>query len=154
MKQKMVTRYSICFKRQFIADLESGRFESIAEASKHYGIAGGSTVKGWLRKYGKNHLLPKVIRVQRPNERNQIQQLRQQVAQLQQALGQTQARSILNEEFLKIACEELGCDVDTIKKKSSTRRRSSPAAIRAERRDPVSRGRHDAAELLQAKKGA
>ena len=117
MKQKMVTRYSVCFKRQFITDLESGRFESIAEASKHYGIAGGSTVKGWLRKYGKNHLAPKVIRVQKPNEKNQILQLKQQIAQLQQALGLTQAENVINREFLKIACEELGCDVDAIKKK-------------------------------------
>ncbi|MCK4959160.1 MAG: transposase [Planctomycetes bacterium] len=120
MKQKIVTRYSICFKRQVIADIERGRFESMLEASNHYGIASSSTVKRWLKKYGKNHLLPKVIRVQKPNEPDQIYQLKQQVAQLQQALGQTQARSILNEEFLKIACEELGCDVETIKKKADT----------------------------------
>jgi transposase len=118
MKQKIVTRYSICFKRQVIADIERGRFDSMLEASNHYGIGSSSTVKRWLKKYEKNHLLPKVIRVQKPNEPDQIYQLKQQVAQLQQALGQTQARSILNEEFLKIACEELGCDVDTIKKKA------------------------------------
>lgn len=118
MKQKIVTRYSVCFKRQFIADLESGRFESIAEASKHYGIAGGSTVKGWLRKYGKNHLAPKVIRVQKPNEKNQILQLKQQIAQLQQALGLTQAENVINREFLNIACEDLGCEVDAFKKKA------------------------------------
>ncbi len=118
MKQKIVRRYSICFKRQVIADVESGRFGSVAEARHHYGIVGNATVQRWLRKYGKNHLAPKVIRVQKPNEKDQIQQLKQQVAQLQQALGQTQARSILNEEFLKIACEELGCNVETIKKKA------------------------------------
>ncbi len=95
MKQKIVRRYSICFKRQVIADMESGRFGSVAEARHHYGIVGNATVQRWLRKYGKNHLAPKVIRVQKPNEKDQIQQLKQQVAQLQQALGQTQARSIL-----------------------------------------------------------
>ena len=118
MKQKIVTRYSICFKRQVIADLESGRFESIAEAQRHYGIAGVSTVQKWLRKFGKNHLAPKVIRVQKPNEKDQIQQLKQQIAQLQQALGQTQAENVVNREFLKIACEDLGCDIDTFKKKA------------------------------------
>ena len=64
--------------------------------------------------------------MQKPNEKDQIQQLRQQVAQLQQALGQTQARSILNEEFLKIACEELGCDVETIKKKAANAPSTEP----------------------------
>ncbi len=82
MKQKIVTRYSICFKRQVIADIEGGRFESIGEAQRHYGIGGASTVQKWLRKYGKNHLAPKVIRVQKPNEKDQIQQLKQQIAQL------------------------------------------------------------------------
>jgi len=120
MKQKMVRRYSICFKRQVIADIEGGRFESITEAQRHYGIMSPATVKRWLQKYEKNHLAPKVIRVQKPNEKDQIRQLKQQIAQLQQALGRTQARSILNEEFLKIAGEEFGCDGETIKKKAGS----------------------------------
>ena len=118
MKQKIVTRYSICFKRQVIADLEGGRFESITEAHRHYGIAGPATIQRWLRRFGKNHLAPKVIRVEKPNEKDQIRKLKQQIAQLQQALGQTQAENVVNREFLKIACEDLGCDVDAFKKKA------------------------------------
>jgi|TARA_B100001964_G_C14175410_1_gene573583 transposase-like protein len=126
MKQKVVTRYSICFKRQVIADIEGGRFESITQAQHHYGIVGNSTIKRWLQKYGKNHLMAKVIRVQKPNEKDQIRQLKQQVAELQRALGQTQVKNVLNEEFLKIACEELGCDVETIKKKADTAQSPKP----------------------------
>jgi len=126
MKQKIVRRYSICFKRQVIADLESGRFESVAEARQHYGVPGRATVQRWLKKYGKDHLAPKVIRVQKPDERDQIRQLKQQIAELQRALGRTQARNVLNEEFLKIACEELGCDVETIKKKAAIAQSTRP----------------------------
>ena len=121
MPDKTVMRYSRSFRRQVVADLESGRMTSIKQAQRHYGIGGNGTVERWVRRFGKNHLLPKVITVQKPNEPDQIRQLKQQVAQLQQALGQTQVQNILNEEFLKIACNELGCDVESFKKKADTR---------------------------------
>ena len=122
MKQKTIRKYSISFKRQVIADLEDGRFDSIESARRHYGIGGTTTVQKWLRKYGKNHLLPKVVIVQKPNEPNQIRQLKRQVAELQRALGQTQVENVLNAEFLKMACEELACEVDAFKKKVDTTR--------------------------------
>ena len=126
MKQRIVRRYSISFKRQVVADLENGRFDSIKSAQRHYGIGGMSTVQGWLRKYGRNHLIPKVVIVQKPDEKNQIRELKQQVAQLQRALGQTQVENVLNAAFLKIACDDLGCDVDAFKKKVDTQRFSKP----------------------------
>ena len=41
MRQRTVIRYSSCFKRQVVEDIENGRFASIAEANGHYGINGG-----------------------------------------------------------------------------------------------------------------
>ena len=122
MKRKTIRRYSISFRRQVIADLESGRFDSIESARQHYGIGGTMTIQKWLRKYGKNHLLPKVVIVQKPNERDQIRELKRQLAALQRALGQTQVDNVLNAEFLKIACEELDCDVEAFKNKVDTTR--------------------------------
>ena len=95
------------------------------------------TIQGWLRRYGKNHLLPKVVIVQKPNERDMIRELKQQVAQLQRALGQTQVENVLNAEFLKIACEELDCDVEAFKKKSIPRGTPSQRAVRVECCGPV-----------------
>lgn len=129
MKCQTVMRYSISFKRQVVADLENGRFESIESARRHYGIGGRETIQTWLRKYGKNHLLPKVVIVQKPNERDQIRQLKQQVAELQRALGQTQVENVLNNEFLKIACDELACDVEAFKKKVGTTRSIKPETM-------------------------
>ncbi len=131
MARRTVIQYSSCFKRQVVADLESGRFDSIAGAQRHYGIGGMDTVQRWLRKYGKNHLLPKVVLVQKPDEKDRILELQRQVAELQRVLGQTQTENILNAEFLKIACEELGCDMEAFKKKvdagRSVRPESDPA---------------------------
>ena len=84
------------------------------------------TIQGWLRKYGKNHLLPRIVIVQKPDERDQIRQLKQQVAELQRALGQTQVENVLNAAFLKIACDELDCDVEVFKKKVGTTQLTTP----------------------------
>ena len=48
MQQRLVLRYSMSFKRQVVSELESGRFDSIGQASEHYGIAGSETVRKWL----------------------------------------------------------------------------------------------------------
>ena len=122
MRQRTVIRYSVSFKQQVIEQLESGRFGSINEAKEHFGIRGDYTVQRWLQRYGRNHLCAKVVRVEKPDEKNRIRELKKQVRQLKEALGQTQAEKIIGEEFLKIACEQLGQDVEKFKKKADTER--------------------------------
>ena len=117
MDQRIVYRYSISFKQQVVGELESGRFSSISEAKEHYGIAGASTIRSWLIKYGRNHLCAKVVHVEKPDEKDQIQALKKQIKQLKEALGQTQAENVINQEFLRIACEQMGQDLDSFKKK-------------------------------------
>lgn len=120
MDQRIVVRYSMSFKQQVVEALESGRFSSISEAREHYGIGGAGTVRDWLVKYGRNHLCAKVVRMEKPNEKDQILQLKKQIKQLKEALGQTQAENVINQEFLKIACEQMGRDVESFKKKVGT----------------------------------
>ena len=117
MKRQNQIRYSDSFRRHVVDELESGRFSSMSEAKRHYGIGGMNTISGWLRKYGKNHLLPKVVIVQRPNEKDQIRELRRQKQELEQALGQMQLQNMISEKRLEIACEELGVEVEAFKKK-------------------------------------
>jgi transposase-like protein len=119
MKRKVEIRYSSCFKRQVIEDLESGRFGSLEAARRHYGIGGACTIGKWLKAFGRNELLPKVVRVERLNEADQVSELRKQIQQLQRALGQTQAENVLNQEYLSHACQELGMEVEAFKKKSA-----------------------------------
>ena len=118
MPQKTVIRYSQSFKQQVISDLESGRFSTLAQAKEHYGISGAVTIRNWLLKYGKNHLCAKVVHVEKPDEKSKILELKKQIRQLKEALGQTQAENVLNQEFLKIACEEMGQDIESFKKKA------------------------------------
>jgi len=50
--------------------------------------------------------------VEKPNEQSELRQMKQRIRQLEEALGKTQVENILNQEFLKIACRQLGQDVD------------------------------------------
>ena len=121
MEQKILVRYSINFKMQVINDIESGRFTK-NQAREHYGIAGGSTISSWLKKYGKNHLCAKVIRVEKPNEKNQIKELKNRIKELEFALGKTQAKRVLGDCFLDTACGQLGTDAESFKKKVDSQR--------------------------------
>lgn len=126
MRQRTIVRYSSCFKRQVVEELENGRFASISEANSHYGIKGSETVKNWLQHYGRNHLCPKVVRVEKIDEKNKIRELEKQVRRLKEALGQTQAEKVIGDEFLAIACEQMGMDVDKFKKKADTMLHTEP----------------------------
>ena len=118
MRERIVFRYSEAFKREVVEALESGRFSSVHSAQVHFGIKGAPTISHWLKRFGRNHLQAKVVRVEKPEEADRVRELQKQVAQLQRALGQTQAQNLLNEEFLKRACQRLGEDVEAFKKKS------------------------------------
>ncbi|MGC8552018.1 MAG: hypothetical protein ACP5O7_04035 [Phycisphaerae bacterium] len=85
----------------------------------------------WLRRYGKNHLQAKVVRVEMPDEQDRIRELKKRVAELQRALGRTQAENVMNATFLKLACQELGRDVDTFKKNVNGLRFTVPPEKRA-----------------------
>ncbi|EMJ65614.1 hypothetical protein LEP1GSC051_3854 [Leptospira sp. P2653] len=37
---------------------------------KNYGIQGSVTIRGWLKKYGTNHLMSKIVKVETENELN------------------------------------------------------------------------------------
>jgi hypothetical protein len=79
-------------------------------------------------------LLAKVVRVEKPDEADLVSDLRREIAQLQKALGQTQARSLLNESYLELACERLGQEVEVFKKKSAGKRCIDPGSARAPQR--------------------
>jgi len=110
-------RYSEAFKRHVVAELESGQLASHGEARAKYGIRGAGTLPQWLRKYGKNHLLRKVVRVETPNERNQIKTLKSRIRQLERAVVDSTVRQTLAEAYFDVVCEKFGvADAGALKK--------------------------------------
>jgi len=116
-KGKIVVRYSEAFKMQLIQELESGKLESLEHARRTYGIAGTMTIQTWLKKYGRNDLRAKVVRVEKPNEQDQINLLRNEVKALKSALAETQVENLVNRSVYEVLCTEVGVDPSEFKKK-------------------------------------
>ena len=113
---RRVLRYSEAFKRQVVLELEDGTVSSVEEVRRKYGISGGETVVRWIRKFGRNHLLSKVVRVETPEERTEVQKLKARLRQLEKALADADIRSLLNQAHFEIACEQMGVDIEVKKK--------------------------------------
>jgi len=114
--QREVIRYSLAFKQKVISEIESGKI-TIAQARKIYDIRGKETIYKWLKKFGKNHLIAKVVRVEMKDEMDRIKQLEREKRQLESALAQAHLK-ILSLESL-IDCAEEHYQID-IKKKFDT----------------------------------
>ncbi|MHB1768434.1 MAG: transposase [Phycisphaerae bacterium] len=74
MRIRVIKRYSECFKRQVVEELEQGRFGSIKQVRLHLGIMGAATVPRWLRNYGRNHLMAKVVRAEKSDEQDRVRE--------------------------------------------------------------------------------
>ena len=59
---RTTVRYSEAFKLNVVEELRRGRFGSPYEVVLAYGIGWRSTVPRWLRQYGSEELLAKVVR--------------------------------------------------------------------------------------------
>lgn len=95
-------RYSESFKLHVISEIESGHV-TIEGARRRYGIKGGETVQKWLRCYGKNHLLGKVVRVEHPEEKDRLKELEAKVRELESALAQSQVKLFAYESLIDVA---------------------------------------------------
>ncbi len=84
---------------------------------RKYGILSGATVLAWVRKYG-NGSRGKRIRVERPEEINELKRLRARVRHLEKALADSNIDLVLERAYTKMACERAGIqDVEGFKKK-------------------------------------
>ena len=120
--KKRIIRYSEAFKMEVVASLESGEVDGIPQAKERFGVTGATTVQSWLCKYGKNHLIPKVIHVEKPNEKRRIEELRKENDRLKKALADAHMESVLYRSWFEVACEKFGVeDIESFKKKLENR---------------------------------
>jgi len=113
---KAVVRYSEAFKVAVVRELEQEGL-SFEEARRKYGIRGAGTVQRWVRQYG-NGSRGKVVRVERPEEINELKQLRDRVRRLEGALADANLDLALERQYTRLACERAGIkDVGEFKKK-------------------------------------
>jgi transposase-like protein len=108
----------MAFKMHVVSEIESGRL-SIEGARRKYGIRGSVTVPGWVRKLGKQHLLPKVVRVETPGERDQLKAQAKRIQELEAALSDAHIKLMAYESLINVAEKEYKLD---IKKNFGTKR--------------------------------
>ena len=114
-ERKVIVRYSDCFKRSVIEEIEKNGL-SIEECRRKYAIGGATTIQKWLKKYGKNHLLNKIVRVETIDEIQEINALKKENKALKEAFANLSLKNLVLETYLEEFGKETG-RTDEIKKK-------------------------------------
>ena len=109
-------RYSEAFKMQIVRELEGGLI-NIDQIRRKYGIGGCYTIRRWVSKYG-NGSIGRVIRVEKPEEINERQELKRRVRALEKALADANIDLALERAYTELACERAGVGVQEFKKKA------------------------------------
>ncbi len=110
-------RYSEAFKLEVVRELERDALP-FEQVRRKYGIGGSWTVQKWVHKYG-NGSRGKVIRVEKPEEINEKEQLKRRVRALEGALADANIDLALERQYTRLACERAGIrDVAEFKKKA------------------------------------
>jgi transposase-like protein len=108
--QRTTTRYSDCFKLQAVEEIEKNGL-GIEECRRKYGIAGGDTIQKWLRKYGKHHLLNKIVRVETRDEIDELKRLRAENEALKKAYAELALHHKCSEMVIEVADELFDMDL-------------------------------------------
>jgi len=119
VKRNKATRYSEAFKRQVVDEIARGKFSSPYKAQEAYGIRGNGTIERWIRKYGREDLLPKRIRIETMEEVDRLKEARKRIKELEAALADAHIDNCLEHALLEIACERMETDLDDFKKKNA-----------------------------------
>lgn len=113
----LVVRYSEAFKRQVVRELEEGALRDHGEARRRYGIRGKATVARWVRRYGSPSLQTRLVRVEKPDEKDVIKKMQLRERALEKAVAESRMRELLMEGHFLELCERLGLDPQKEKKK-------------------------------------
>lgn len=109
-------RYSEAFKLAVVREVEEQDLP-FEQVRRKYGIGGAWTVQKWVRRYG-NGSRGKRIRVEKPEEINELKRLKERVRRLESALADANIDLVLERAYTKMACERAGIkDVEGFKKK-------------------------------------
>ena len=109
-------RYSEAFKMTVVREVEEQDLP-FEQVRRKYGIRGSYTVQKWVRQYG-NGSRGIRIRVEKPEEINELKRLKERVRRLESALADANIDLALERAYTELACERAGMDVAEFKKKA------------------------------------
>jgi len=122
-------KYSEAFKRQIVAEYESGLYTK-ATLNRKYGIAGNSCLPRWLRKYG-NLPHPTYHSKGRPMKNKSLQKIKEREAELlkrtrelELSLKKKEAELAAYKKLVEVAEREL--DIKIVKKSGAKQSKNWP----------------------------
>jgi transposase-like protein len=118
-QQKTTLRYSISFKQKVVNEIEEEGL-TFSEAARRYKITGGQTLQKWVKIFGKNHLLNKVVRIEMKGEKDRVKELESEVKKLKIAL----ADAVLAKDALETLVEIVDVHYQTDVKKNLSQQSS------------------------------
>ena len=107
---KAVIRYSISFRQKVVREIEEEGL-TIQAARRRYGIGGGQTIQKWIRKFGKLHLLDKIIRIETMDQKDQVKKMQEEIRKLKLELADSLMAQKCLEEVIREAGKEYGTDL-------------------------------------------
>jgi len=102
-------RYSEAFKKQLVADFESGKF-SVLELSKLHGVHFQS-IYHWIYKYSHFNTQGYRIVEKRDSSSKKVKELEAKIKELEQIVGKKQIMIDYLEKMMEIAKDELNIDI-------------------------------------------
>ena len=107
---RTVVRYSISFKQKVVKEIEEEGL-NISEAARRYGIKGGETIQNWIRKFGQNHLLSKIVRVEMKGEKDRVKELETELKRVKLALADAAMKNDVLETIITLVNDHYQTDV-------------------------------------------
>jgi len=108
-EKRFQNRYSVAFKMSVVNEIENGLI-SIAAASRLYGVPQPS-VSEWVKRYGINAQIDKVVYVMTNEEERELLRLRKENSRLTKALDESHLKNLALESLLEIAEETYNLDL-------------------------------------------
>lgn len=104
-----IYKYSTSFKKRVVKSIETGEY-NVSQAELVFGCSNVSIYK-WIRKYGKNYKIGKVIKMQNKDELDRIKELEDEVKHLREERDRSKLKNLALETLIDIANKELKTDL-------------------------------------------
>lgn len=104
-----IYRYSTSFKKRVVESIETGEYK-VTHAVEIFGCS-TATIYRWLRKYGKNYKIGKVVKVQNKDERDRIKELEEEVKILRKERDMDKLKVLALENLIKVANQKFKTDI-------------------------------------------
>src|SRR3970040_1611977 len=109
--------YSESFKMTIVAEVIAGQISQRAAQMK-YGIGGHCTISKWIKKYGTNKEIKKILKVRMPGDKLKIKELKTRIHQLEHLVSDLQLEKKALDKLIELAEREYKI---SIKKNSGLR---------------------------------